>query len=263
FAAARGVDRGDVRDFAAQPGFGVAATVDGARVLLGSQQLLEGNDVDCSELLRLVDRLRQEGKTAVLVAIDGAFAGVIAVADTIKASAPAAVARLHAMGLRVMMITGDHATVANAIAAQLGIDRVLAEVLPQDKADQVKSLQRQGLVVAMVGDGINDAPALAQADIGIAMGAGTDVAIESADIVLVGEDLGLAADALRLSRATLRTIKQNLFWAFVYNAIGIPVAAGVLYPAFGILLSPMIGAAAMAFSSVSVIANSLRLRRWR
>ncbi|MCU0607830.1 MAG: heavy metal translocating P-type ATPase [Candidatus Edwardsbacteria bacterium] len=263
YAAARRTGPADVRDFAAQPGFGVAATVDGTRVLLGTRQLLEGNGVDGGELRKLVDRLRQEGKTTVLVAIDGAFAGVIAVADTIKASAPAAVARLHAMGLRVMMITGDHGAVADAIAAQLGIDQVLAEVPPQDKAERISRLQRQGLVVAMVGDGINDAPALAQADVGIAMGAGTDVAIESADIILVGEDLGLVADALRLSRATLRTIKQNLFWAFIYNVIGIPVAAGALYPVFGILLNPMIGAAAMAFSSVSVIANSLRLRQWR
>ena len=263
YAATRNITTGKFGDFTAQPGFGVAATVDGKRVLLGTQRLLEERGVDSGELRKLVDRLQQEGKTTVLAAVNGAFAGAIAVADTVKASAPAAVAKLHAMGLNVMMITGDHAAVANAIAAQLGIDQVLAEVLPRDKADRVKHLQQQGLVVAMVGDGINDAPALAQADIGIAMGAGTDVAIESADIILVGENLGLAADAIRLSRATLRVIKQNLFWAFIYNVIGIPVAAGVLYPAFGILLNPMIGAAAMAFSSVSVISNSLRLKRWK
>ncbi|MDI6739137.1 MAG: HAD-IC family P-type ATPase, partial [Candidatus Edwardsbacteria bacterium] len=183
--------------------------------------------------------------------------------DTVKDSARAGVGKLQAMGMKVLMITGDHREVAGAIAAQLGIDQVLSEVLPQDKAGQVKQLQRQGLVVAMVGDGINDAPALAQADIGLAMGRGTDVAIESADIILVGENLSLVADAIRLSRATLRVIRQNLMWAFVYNVIGIPVAAGLLYPFFGILLNPMIAAAAMAFSSVSVVGNSLRLRRWK
>ncbi|HTY08604.1 MAG TPA: copper-translocating P-type ATPase, partial [Candidatus Edwardsbacteria bacterium] len=263
YAAGRGIVNAPATAFQAKPGFGVEAMVEGRRVLVGTRRLLEEGGVDCGELRKLVDRLQHEGKTTVLAAVDGAFAGAIAAADAVKPSAPAAVARLHAAGLQVMMISGDHRAVAEAIGAQLGIDRTMAEVLPQDKAEQVRRLQRQGLVVAMVGDGINDAPALAQADIGIAMGAGTDAAIESADIVLVGEDLGLVADAIRLSRATLRTIRQNLFWAFVYNVIGIPVAAGALYPAFGILLNPMIGAAAMAFSSVSVVSNSLRLRRWK
>jgi Cu+-exporting ATPase len=196
------------------------------------------------------------------VAIDGRVAGVIAVADPMKQSARAAIAQLQAMGLEVVMLTGDHQRTAEAIAREAGITRVVAGVLPAGKVAEIARLQAAGRVVAMVGDGINDAPALAQADVGMAMGTGTDIAIEAGDIVLMRGDLRTAAHAIALSRRTMRTVRQNLFWAFLYNVIGIPVAAGVLYPAFGLLLSPILASAAMAFSSVSVVSNSLRLRRF-
>jgi Cu+-exporting ATPase len=251
------------RDFEAFPGHGVQAHVEGALVRLGTGQFLLEQDIALNGLEKEGERLAQAGQTPMYVAADAMAVGVIAVADTLKASARAAVEALHAMGLEVAMITGDHAHTAAAIAHQVGIERVLAEVLPADKAAKVQELQAEGRVVAMVGDGINDAPALAQADVGIALGTGTDVAIETADIVLLRDDLLGVAAAIRLSRRTMRMIRQNLFWAFFYNAILIPVAAGVLYPFFGILLNPMFAGAAMAFSSVSVVTNSLRLRRFR
>jgi P-type Cu+ transporter len=250
------------QDFEAFPGHGVQARVDGRLVRLGTRQFLLDHGIALNGLEKEAERLAQAGQTPMYIAADGTAVGVIAVADTLKPSARGAVEALHAMGIDVAMITGDNARTAAAIARQVGIDRVLAEVLPQDKAAEVKKLQTEGQVVAMVGDGINDAPALAQADVGIALGTGTDVAIETADIALLRDDLLGVATAIRLSRRTMRTIRQNLFWAFFYNAILIPVAAGALYPFFGILLNPMLAGVAMAFSSVSVVTNSLRLRRF-
>jgi len=248
--------------FSALPGRGVEATVQGARVLLGNARLMREQGVALGwaegELLRLAD----EGKTPVVVAREGTVLGIVAVHDSPKAEAHDTVAALHARGLKVAMITGDHAATAAAVARTLGIDTVLAEVLPGDKAAEVERLKAAGEVVAMVGDGINDAPALAQADVGIALGTGTDVAMETADVTLLRGDLTGVVTAIDLSRRTMRTIRQNLFWAFGYNTAGIPVAAGVLYPFTGLLLSPMIAALAMAFSSVSVVTNSLRLRRF-
>jgi Cu+-exporting ATPase len=205
--------------------------------------------------------MRADGQTVMFVAVDGKLAGLIGVADPIKATTAEAIRQLHEENIRVVMLTGDSRTTAQAVASKLGIDDVIAEVLPEDKSNAVGRLQREGRFVAMAGDGINDAPALAKAQIGIAMGTGTDVAMESAGVTLVKGDLGGIVRARRLSRATMRNIKQNLFFAFVYNALGVPIAAGVLYPIFGLLLSPMIAAAAMSFSSVSVVGNALRLRR--
>jgi Cu+-exporting ATPase len=216
--------------------------------------------IDVAPLERDVERLAAEGKTPMYVAANGELAAVLAVADPIKDTSREAIRRFHDMGLEVVMLTGDNRRTADAVAKQAGIDRVVAEVLPDGKVAEIARLQSEGKVVAMVGDGINDAPALAKADIGMAMGTGTDIAVEAGDIVLMRGDLRAAAHAVELSRRTMRTMKQNLFWAFIYNVIGIPVAAGVLYPAFGLLLSPILASAAMAFSSVSVVANSLRLR---
>ena len=262
-AGEQGLDLAQPERFDAVPGRGIEAVVGGQAVLVGNPRLLldRGVSLDGSREIRL--RLANGGKTAMHVAVGGKVAGIIAVADTEKPHSKDVVQALRRMGLDVVMLTGDNAVTAKAIASQVGIDHFLAEVLPQHKADEVAKLQAIGRRVAMVGDGINDAPALAEADLGIAIGAGTDVAIESADIVLIGEDLRGILTAIALSKQTMRTIKQNLFWAFFYNVVLIPVAAGVLYPFFGILLNPMVAALAMAFSSVSVVANSLRLRFFR
>jgi len=230
-------------------------------VILGSEKLMKERGFDISALDARAAVLTNDGKTPVYVAAGGRVLGLIAVADTLKEGGPAAVAGLKKLGLEVIMLTGDHRNTAEAIALSAGIDAVIPELLPGDKVGEIRKLQAAGKKVAMVGDGINDAPALAQADVGIAIGSGTDIALEAADITLMRSDLGGVAQAIELSRRTIRTIKQNLFWAFIYNVIGIPVAAGVLYPFFHVLLNPMIASAAMAASSVSVVSNSLRLRR--
>lgn len=248
--------------FEALSGRGISATVDGRSLLIGNRKLLAENGVGVGDG-SVADRLAEEGKTPMFVAVDGSLAGVIAVADTIKTGASEAILRLKNAGIEVVMLTGDNERTANAMAAQAGVDRVVADVLPADKSAEIEQLQSSGKIVAMVGDGINDAPALAKADVGIAVGTGTDVAIEASDITLLGGDLNGVESAIALSRATIRTVKQNLFWAFIYNVIGIPIAAGVLYPFTGWLLSPVIASAAMSLSSVSVVANSLRLRSFR
>jgi len=250
-------------DFESVTGKGVTGQVDKRKVALGNLKLLESLSIDPDELPQLAEAGRAEGQTVMLVAIDGKAAGLIGVADPIKDSTPEAIADLHKEGLTVVMLTGDSRTTAQAVAGKLDIDQVEAEVLPDQKAEIVKKLQAEGRVVAMAGDGINDAPALAQAHVGIAMGTGTDVAMESAGVTLIKGDLRGIVRARRLSRAVMRNIRQNLFFAFIYNSLGVPVAAGVLYPVFGLLLSPILAAAAMSFSSVSVIANSLRLRKAR
>lgn len=257
-------DRTDQRfeasDFDSITGKGIVATVEGARVAIGSPALMKDEGVDVSAASDSADEHRKGGGTAMFAAIDGKLAALLAVADPIKQTTKSAIDALHSNGLTVVMLTGDNRTTAKAIADQLGIDRVEAEVLPEQKAEVIRKLQAEGHKVAMAGDGVNDAPALAQADIGVAMGTGAGVAIESAAITLVGGDLNGLVRARELSRATMRNIRQNLFFAFAYNTAGVPIAAGVLYPFFGVLLSPMIAAAAMSFSSVSVIANALRLR---
>lgn len=262
-ARERGIELLRAETFNAVEGRGVKATVDGREILLGNDRLmLESRVPDLSSTSDLVVRLATEGKTAMIAAIDGKLAGIVAVADTVKDESKTAIAELRGMGLTVVMMTGDNQRTADAVAKEVGVDRVIAEVLPEGKSSEIKRLQSEGRIVAMVGDGINDAPALAQADVGIAIGTGTDVAIESSDITLIRGDLRGVATAIGLSKATIKTVKQNLFWAFIYNVIGIPVAAGVLYPIFGWLLSPVIASAAMSLSSVSVVTNSLRLRRF-
>jgi Cu+-exporting ATPase len=259
-ARAKGLGLASVQDFRAFPGKGVVGTVVGRRVALGNPALFVDLGISFDAWAERVEMLRRDGKTVMLVAVDNKAAGIIAVADPVKASTPEAIAQLHRSGVRIAMVTGDSEATARSVARQLGIDDVFAETLPQQKAEIVKKLQAEGHVVAMAGDGINDAPALAQADVGIAMGTGTDIAIESAGITLVQGDIRGIARARNLSRATMRNIRQNLFFAFVYNALGVPIAAGVLYPWFGLLLSPIIASAAMTFSSLSVITNALRLR---
>lgn len=259
-AESAGLVLSEVTNFESATGKGVSGTVGGKQILLGNARMLREAKIDSRQIETEVEALRNEGATVMFVAIDGRLAGLIAVADPVKETTPAAVKALHGEGLRIVMLTGDSRSTAEAVARELGIDEVQAEVLPEDKHAAVEALQREGRVVAMAGDGINDAPALAQADVGIAMGGGTDVAIESAGVTLVKGDLNGLLKARKLSRATLRNIRQNLFFAFAYNALGVPVAAGLLYPFFGILLSPMIAAAAMSLSSVSVIGNALRLR---
>ncbi len=258
-----GLDIKDATEFKAIPGHGIEVTIEGRHVLLGNRKLMDDRNISLEELAEASDRLANEGKTPMYAAIDSMAAGIIAVADTVKATSKKAIETLHKMGIKVVMITGDNSRTAQAIARQVGIDRVLSEVLPEDKSNEIKKLQSEGSKVAMVGDGINDAPALAQADIGIAIGSGTDVAMESADIVLMRSDLMDVSKAIQLSRSTIRIIKQNLFWAFAYNTVGIPVAMGILHIFGGPLLNPMIAGAAMSLSSVSVVSNALRLKRFK
>jgi Cu+-exporting ATPase len=262
-AEARGVVPGKAESFRSVTGKGVVGRVEGHDVAFGNKALLEELGVEAEAVSEKAERLRQDGQTVMFLVVDGKPAGLLGVADPIKETTPEAVELLHKEGIRIVMLTGDMRTTADVVARKLNIDEVIAEVLPDQKADAVKKLQAEGRVVAMAGDGINDAPALAQAHVGIAMGTGTDVAMESAGVTLVKGDLRGIVRARRLSRATMRNIKQNLFFAFVYNALGVPIAAGVLYPFVGILLSPIFAAAAMTFSSISVIGNALRLRRAR
>jgi Cu+-exporting ATPase len=263
-ARERGVSLATADGFVAIPGVGVRGSVDGRAVLAGNEWLLTEAGVDPAPLAGAAEEAAAAASTPVLVAVDGRAAGVIGIADTVKPESATAISRLHAAGLQVWMLTGDRAAVARAIGAEVGIppERILAEVRPDEKAARVAELQAAGAVVAMVGDGINDAPALAQADLGVAIGTGADVAVEASDITLVGDDLRSVDAAIRLSRATMRTIRQNLGWAFGYNVLLIPVAAGILFPITGMLLSPALAAGAMALSSVSVVSNSLRLRRF-
>jgi Cu+-exporting ATPase len=259
-AGERGARPGKVEDFSSHTGKGVSGKVDGTTVLLGNRKLMEESRVEIAGLVERAEAMRAEGQTVMFVAADGKPAGLVAVSDPIKETTPEAIRQLHDEKILIVMLTGDNRSTAEAVAKKLDIDEVVAEVLPEDKAKAVKALQESGRVVVMAGDGINDAPALAQAEVGIAMGTGTDVAMESAGVTLVKGDLRGIVRARILSRATMANIKQNLFFAFIYNSFGVPVAAGILYPFFGILLSPVIAAAAMSFSSVSVIANALRLR---
>jgi len=260
-AGERGVELGKARSFLSITGKGVMGEVDGRRVALGNRAMLEELGIDAGGLVKQAEQLRADGETVMFVSLGETAAGLIGVADPIKETTREAIEALHHEGVRIVMLTGDSETTARAVAGKLGLDDVIAGVLPDQKAHTVKGLQAEGRVVAMAGDGINDAPALAQAQVGIAMGTGTDVAMESAGVTLVKGDLRGIVRARRLSRATMRNIRQNLFFAFIYNGFGVPIAAGVLYPAFGILLSPIIAAAAMSFSSVSVVTNSLRLNR--
>jgi Cu+-exporting ATPase len=255
----RGLSLAQPESFDSPIGKGVVGTVEGRNLVIGNQRIMTEGGINTASLAPAADEMRKEGATAIFVAIDGKVAGIIAIADPIKATTPSAIAALKAAGIRVVMLTGDNNTTAQAVAAKLGITEVEAEVLPEDKSKIVERFRAQGRAVAMAGDGVNDAPALAAADVGIAMGTGTDVAMESAGVTLLKGDLNGIVRARHLSAATMANIRQNLFFAFIYNAAGVPVAAGVLYPFFGILLSPIIAAAAMALSSVSVIGNALRL----
>jgi Cu+-exporting ATPase len=259
-AAREGVELGEPERFEVFAGQGVLGSVEGREVVIGNPGLMHARNVDPAPLVDRADALAAGGTTAVFVALDGALAGLLAIADPIKGSSAAAIERLHRLGLEVVMLTGDARRTAESVARATGIDRVIAEVLPDEKLAVIRRLQQDGKVVAMVGDGLNDAPALAQADVGIAIGTGTDVAIEAGGVTLMRGDLAGVPQALELARRTLRVIRQNLFWAFIYNVIGVPIAAGVLYPVFGLLLTPTIAGAAMAASSVSVVSNSLRLR---
>ena len=252
----------DVVDFANETGKGISGTVQGRRIYIGNAAYMKELGIEIGKYQKDVEQLSKQGRTVLLLAGEGQLMGIIAVADREKASSREAVKAMQEMGLDVVMLTGDNQRTAQAVAARVGIAKVVAEVLPQDKEKTVRSLQAQGKRVAMVGDGINDAPALARADVGIAIGAGTDIAVDSADVVLVGSDLLAVADSIKLSRGVIRNIKENLFWAFIYNIIGIPLAAGLLYPAFGLNLSPMIGSAAMSMSSVCVVLNALRLKKF-
>jgi Cu+-exporting ATPase len=262
-AEEKGMDFKKLDFFKAIPGFGIQVRIDGKDILLGNKKLLTENNISLENQEEMYERLAQEGKTPMYVAVEGKIAGIIAVADTVKESSRRAIEKLHKLGIEVAMITGDNKRTAEAIGRQVGIDKILAEVLPQDKANEVKKFQEDGRKVAMVGDGINDAPALAQADVGIAIGSGTDVAMESADIVLMRSDLMDVPTAIQLSKSTIKNIKENLFWAFGYNTLGIPIAMGFLHIFGGPLLNPMIAGAAMSLSSVSVVSNALRLKRFK
>jgi Cu+-exporting ATPase len=262
-AADRNLVLAKVDGFESVSGKGVSGTIDGRQVALGNRAMMQAVGIDVGALEEMANTFREQGATAVFVATDGNASGVIAVADPIKATALDAIRALKEAGVRVVMLTGDNRATAEAVGRTLGIAQIEAEVLPQDKGKIVERLRKEGRVVAMAGDGVNDAPALAAADVGIAMGTGTDVAIESAGVTLIGGDLRGVVAARKLSQATMRNIRQNLLFAFIYNAAGAPIAAGVLYPAFGLTLSPVLAAAAMALSSVSVVANALRLRRVR
>jgi Cu+-exporting ATPase len=260
-ASTRGVPLDAVAAFQSDTGRGVAGEVGGRPVRIGNSKQMETSGIDVNALTSEADDLRAQGKTVIFVAVDGRLAGIIAIQDPVKPSAKASIGALHREGLRIIMATGDNRMTADAVARVVGVDEVIADVLPADKAMAVKQLKGRGMIVAMAGDGINDAPALATADVGIAMGTGTDVAMETAQVTLLKGDLRGIVRARRISQATMRNIRQNLFFAFIYNVLGVPIAAGVLYPATGLLLSPVIASAAMTFSSVSVIANALRLRR--
>jgi Cu+-exporting ATPase len=260
-AEKKGLKLSQAREFRSITGKGVIGVVDGKKVALGNRRLLEDLGIGASELMDRSEELRRDGQTVMHIVIDKAVVGLVGVADPVKASTPEAIRLLHDDGVRIVMLTGDNRTTAEAVARKLGIDEIQAEVLPEQKGEIIKRLQAERRMVAMAGDGVNDAPALAQAHVGIAMGTGTDVAMESAGVTLVKGDLRGIAKARRLSRGTMRNIRQNLFFAFVYNVLGIPVAAGALYPFFGWLLSPVVASAAMTFSSVSVIGNALRLNR--
>ena len=261
-AAEREIDVSEPEDFNSLAGHGIQASVGRHGVVVGSGKLMRDRDIEIGGLVPEAERLAAQGKTPIYVAADGSAAGLVAVADTIKPESVSAIKRLRALGIEVAMLTGDNRRTAEAIATQVGVDRVLAEVLPEDKAHEVRKLQLEGRKVGMVGDGVNDAPALTQAEVGFAIGTGTDVAIEASDVTLVGGSLAGVVTAIEISRATMGNVKQNLFGAFIYNGAGLPIAAGIFYPLFGILLSPLIAATAMAFSSVTVVSNANRLRRW-
>jgi Cu+-exporting ATPase len=264
-AHSKSIDLVHVENFESITGQGLSGTIDGRSVKIGNAKIAgdrrTGSPLPDSGLFETADRLRNDGQTVMFVTVDGHLAGIIGVADAVKGSASQVIEELHRQGIQIVMMTGDNRTTAQAVARRLAIDEVFAEVMPEEKAAKVKELQARGKVVAMAGDGVNDAPALAQADVGIAFASGTDVAVESADITLLKPDLNGILRARNLSRGTMKNIRQNLFFAFIYNVIGVPIAAGVLFPVFGLLLSPMIASAAMTFSSVSVILNALRLRK--
>ncbi len=262
-AADRKIPLARVEGFDSSSGKGVIGTIDGRKVVLGNRAMMQTAGIDVASLERPAGELRNDGATAIFAALDGKAIGIIAIADPIKPTTPDAVRALREAGVRVVMLTGDNRTTAEAVARKLGIAEIEAEILPPDKGKVVERLRKQGRIVAMAGDGVNDAPALAAADVGVAMGTGTDVAIESAGVTLLRGDLQGLVVARRLSHATMSNIRQNLFFAFIYNAAGVPIAAGVLYPAFGLLLSPVIAAAAMSLSSLSVVSNALRLRSTR
>jgi Cu+-exporting ATPase len=261
YARERGLDLPQAKEFESLTGYGVIGTVEGRTTLIGSPALMTKYSIATSSLQAAAMQLAEEGKTPLWIAIGGGLAGIIAVADTIKPTSIQAIRQMHAEGLRVVMLTGDNERTAHAIAHEAGVDEVIAGLLPAGKVDAIKRLQKERRVVAMVGDGVNDAPALAQADVGLTMASGSDIAMEAGDVTLMRSDLTGVAAAIALSRGTMRVMRQNLFWAFVYNVVGIPLAAGALYPVFGLLLSPVIASAAMALSSFSVVTNSLRLRR--